>query len=360
MNINKNFIKINKTKIGKIYPTYFIADVAANHDGDFNKALDLIYLAREKGANAVKFQHFQAEKIVSNKTFASMKSKLSHQSNWKKSVFSVYKEASINHSWTPRLYEVCKKIGIDFFTSPYDLEMVDHVNKYVCAYKVGSGDITWNEILKYIANKKKPILIATGASTLKDVERAINLIKKINKKIFIMQCNTNYTGSYENFKHINLNVLKLFAKKFPNCILGLSDHTRGHSTVLGAIALGARVIEKHFTLSNNLTGPDHKFSMNPRSWEEMILRSRELELSLGKNIKKIEKNEKETAIVQRRSIHLINAKKKGERIYTKDIINLRPALKNSIQPYELSLIIGKKVKKNISSGEILFWKNLEK
>ena len=360
MNINKNFIKINKTKIGKAYPTYFIADIAANHDGEFNKAVDLIYSAKEKGANAVKFQHFKAEKIVSDKTFATMKSKLSHQSSWKKSVFSIYKEASINLSWTIKIYKLCKKIGIDFFTSPYDFEMIDHVNKYVCAYKVGSGDITWIEIIRYMASKKKPIIIATGASNLKDVQRAVNSIKNINKKIFIMQCNTNYTGSNENFKYINLNVLKLYAKKFPNCILGLSDHTHGHSSVLGAIALGARIIEKHFTLSNNLNGPDHKFSMNPKSWEEMILRSRELELALGSEIKKIEKNEQETSIVQRRSIHIRYSKKKGEIIYPKDIINLRPALKNSIQPYEVNLILGKKIKKNMKSGEILFWKHIKK
>lgn len=360
MNINKDFIKINKTKVGKKYPTYFIADVAANHDGDFNKALDLIYSAKERGANAVKFQHFQAEKIVSDKTFNTMKFKLSHQSSWKKSVFSVYRDASINLSWTPKLYEICKKINIDFFTSPYDFEMINHVNKYVCAYKVGSGDITWIEILKYMASKKKPIIIATGASTLEDVQRAVNSIKKINKKIFIMQCNTNYTASNENFKYINLNVLRLFEKKFPDCILGLSDHTHGHSTVLGAIALGARIIEKHFTLSNNSTGPDHKFSMNPKSWEEMILRSRELESSLGEDIKKIENNEKETIIVQRRSIHLRNPKKKGEKIFLKDIIYLRPALKNSINPYEVNKILGKKLKKNMNFGEILLWKNLKK
>ena len=175
-----------------------------------------------------------------------------------------------------------------------------------------------------------------------------------------MQCNTNYTGSNKNFKYINLNVLKLFAKKFPDCILGLSDHTHGHSTVLGAIALGARIIEKHFTLSNNLTGPDHKFSMNPKSWEEMILRSRELESSLGEDIKKIEHNEKETVIVQRRSIHLRNHKKKGEKIFLKDIIYLRPAIKNSINPYEVNKILEKKLKKNMNVGEVLLWKNLKK
>ena len=117
-----------------------------------------------------------------------------------------------------------------------------------------------------------------------------------------MQCNTNYTADISNFNYINLNFLKNLKKKYPNLIIGLSDHTHGHSTVLGSIALGAKVIEKHFTLSNDLEGPDHKFSMTPKSWREMIDRSRELELSLGNGEKKIEDNEKETVVLQRRAI----------------------------------------------------------
>ena len=129
--------------------------------------------------------------------------------------------------------------------------------------------------------KKKPVILATGASTLKDVDRAVKEIFKSNKDICLMQCNTNYTAENNNFNHINLNVLKTFKKRYPKIILGLSDHTFGHSTVLGAITLGARMVEKHFTDNNNREGPDHKFSMNPKSWKDMVDRSRELENSLG-------------------------------------------------------------------------------
>ena len=351
-------IIIGKNEISEKSNTYFIADIAANHDGNLDKAFELIYEAKKAGADAAKFQHFSAETIVSDKSFSSMKSKLSHQSKWKKSVFQVYKDASLNLDWTPKLYNYCKKIGIHFLTSPYSIDLVDHVDKFVPAYKIGSGDITWLEIIRHISKKKKPVILATGASSMQDVVRAIKTIKKYNSNICIMQCNTNYTASEENFNHINLNVLKSYRKKFKNIILGLSDHTLGHSTVLGAIAIGARIIEKHFTLNNSLTGPDHKFSMNPRTWKDMVLRSRELERSMGLEVKKIELNEKEPAIVQRRSIHANKFLKKNKIITKKDLIFLRPCPKEGIVPYKYKKIIGKKVRRNIQKNEIITLKKI--
>lgn len=351
--------KINEKKIGINYPTYFIADIAANHDGSFQKAVDLIHAAKECGADAAKFQHFNADTIVSKKTFNEMSNKLSHQKTWKKSVYDVYKDASLKLEWTKKLKLECEKVNIDFFTAPYSLELVDFVNKYICAYKVGSGDITWIESIKRMAKKNKPIIIASGASTLQDVRRAINSIKKINKKICLMQCNTNYTASQSNLKYINLNVLKTYKKIFPNVVLGLSDHTHGHATVLGAITLGARIIEKHFTLSNSSQGPDHKFSMNPKTWSEMINFSRELELSLGSEKKIIEKNETESVLVQRRSIHTNLKIKKNTIIKKKHLTFLRPYLKNSFHPYELNKVVGKKAKKNFAKGEIILWKKIK-
>ena len=147
-------------------------------------------------------------------------------------------------------------------------------------------------------------------------------------------------------------------KKFPKAILGLSDHTLGHSTVLGAITLGARIIEKHFTLNNNLQGPDHKFSMNPKSWKEMVLRSRELESSLGIDIKKVEQNEKHTVIVQRRSIHSIRDLKKDHKIKKIDLKFLRPCPKNGIPPYSYKKVVGKKTNKTILKNNIITLKDL--
>ena len=353
-----NMFKINKKKIGDNYPTYFIADIAANHDGNLNKAIKLIKEAKKAGADAAKFQHFNADTIVSDHSFKSFTKQLSHQSKWKKSVYQVYKDASINLKWTPILKKECKKVGIDFFTSPYSFDLVDHVDKHIPAYKIGSGDITWLEIIKYIASKNKPYIIATGASTLKEVKQAYQAGFKINKKIAIMQCNTNYTAGENNYDYKNLNVLKTYKKIFPKAILGLSDHTHGHATVLGAIALGARIIEKHFTLDNSLTGPDHKFSMNPSTWQDMILRSRELERSLGSLNKKIEYNEKDPAIVQRRSIHSNKILKKKHLITKKDLIFLRPSPKGSLEPYKYKKIIGKKTKKLIKKNSIIKLKDL--
>ena len=350
---------IGKKKVGKNCPTYFIADIAANHDGNLDKALELIKEAAEAGADAAKFQHFLAETIVSDYGFKSLGNQLSHQAKWKKSVFEVYKDASIPLDWTSKLKEECKKNNIEFLTSPYSIELVDFVDPYLEAFKIGSGDITWHEIVEHIASKGKPYIIATGASNEQDVNDIINLASKINNKICIMQCNTNYTASNDNFKYLNLNYLTHLKKKFPNLILGLSDHTHGHSSVLGAISLGAKVIEKHFTLSNELNGPDHKFSMTPKSWKEMIERSKELELSLGDGKKKIEENELDTVVLQRRSIRINKEIKKDHVIKRDDLNVLRPCPKNAIDPRNINKIIGKKINKNLIKDEILKWEDLD-
>lgn len=351
-------IKINDAYIGEGYPVYFIADVAANHDGDLERAKDLIYLAAEKGANAAKFQHFSAESIVSDNGFKSLTTGMSHQDSWRKSVFEVYKDASVDLGWTEILKETCEKAGIDFFTSPYSAQLVDHIDPYVPAHKIGSGDITWLEIIKYISKKNKPVLMAAGASNFDEVVLAVNTALELNSQVCLMQCNTNYTASLENFKYIQLNVLKSFRQMYPNLILGLSDHTPGHSTVLGAVALGARVIEKHLTDDNSREGPDHKFSMNGSSWKEMVDRSRELELSLGTGIKKVEDNELETVIVQRRSLCSSNDLKAGYVIRDKDIDVLRPCPIDGITPRHKDNLIGKSLVKDMKKGESFKWSQL--
>lgn len=342
-----------KSYLIKNNKTYFIADIAANHDGNLDRAKKLIKLCASAGANAAKFQHFKAETLISPDGFAKV-GKITHQKKWKKSVLQVYQEASINFEWTKHLEIECKKYKIDFLTAPYDLDYVDKVYKYIKAYKIGSGDITWKKIITKIAKKNKPLILATGASDIKDVKKAVNQILKFNKNLILMQCNTNYTNSLENFKFINLNVLKNYKKIFKNkIILGLSDHTPGHSTVLGAIALGAKVIEKHFTDDNNREGPDHKFSMNPKTWRQMVLSSRELELSMGDGEKKIEKNEKQSVIVQRRGVWLKKDKKKNETLNIKDCDFLRPCPRNSISIFDINKHIGKKFKKNLKKGTLI-------
>ncbi|WP_240468715.1 N-acetylneuraminate synthase family protein [Gracilibacillus sp. YIM 98692] len=348
----KSELKINNSTISLSNPSYFIADIASNHDGDLNRAKELIWLCKEAEADAVKFQHFTAEGLISQKGFDGIEN-ASHQSNWHKSVFDVFKDYELNRNWNLELMEEAKKANIDFLTTPYDLEAVDELDQYLPAYKIGSGDITYTDFIKTISRKNKPMLMATGASDIADVERAVHSINKYNEKIVLMQCNTNYTNSLENFHYINLNVLKLYTTMFPNVILGLSDHTPGHSTVLGAIALGARVIEKHFTDDNERIGPDHPFSMNPKSWKEMVERSRELEQSLGDGVKKIEKNEEKTAIIQRRACYLKKSLKKGDILKNDDVDFLRPATVNAIKPYEIINYIGKKINSSKEKGEVI-------
>lgn len=350
---------IGKNIISDSSRTYFIADIAANHDGKIERAKKLIYLAAEAGANAAKFQNFSAETIVSDYGFKSLKKKKSHQSKWRKSIFQVYKDAELPLSWTAELKKTCKSAGIDYFTAPYDSSIINYLNKYVCAWKIGSGDITWHEHIIKIAKTHKPIIIATGASNMIEIENIVKKVNKINNKIVLMQCNTNYTADIKNFKYINLNVLKIFKKKYPNIVLGLSDHTPGHETVLGAISLGAKVIEKHFTDSNTRSGPDHLFSMNPKSWREMINSSRKLEESLGSNIKKVEKNEEITVILQRRSVRANRVIKKGEKIKKKDLCFLRPCPKKGLRPFEFYNVINKKAKKQINFHEIINLQNVK-
>lgn len=352
-------IMINDKTIGLNSPTYFVADIAANHNGNLETAKELIWLAKESGADAVKFQHFLADKIVSDYGFKHLGKQSSHQAKWKKSVYETYKEAEFNRNWNEILALEAKKAEIDYFTSPYDFEAIMELDKYVPAYKIGSGDITWLEFIEYIAKLNKPVLIATGASDMWEVEQAVNTISQYNPNIVLMQCNTNYTGNLENYKYINLNVLKTYAIRYPNIVLGLSDHTAGHTTVLGAISLGARVIEKHFTANNNQVGPDHAFSMNPVSWKEMVTRARELENALGTGIKVVEKNEKETVILQRRSVRTKFRLIAGT-ILTEDMLEeLRPAPTDAIFPYQKNFILGKKLMVDKEKGDYLKLNELE-
>lgn len=354
-----SIIEIEDNKIGRDCSVYFIADIAANHDGDIERAKELIFLAAEAGADAAKFQHFQAETIVSDYGFKALGGQQSHQAFWGKSVFEVYQDASIKLEWTAVLKDTCDKAGISFFTSPYSMELVDYIDPYVPAYKIGSGDITWIEMVEYIASKNKPYILASGASNMVDVNRAVSAGLAINPNLCLMQCNTNYTASSENFKNIQLNVLKSFREMYPDLVLGLSDHTPGHATVLGAVALGARMVEKHFTDDNHRQGPDHEFSMDPTSWKEMVGRTKELENALGNGIKKVEENEKETVILQRRAIRLAKNLQSGERIQREHLTVLRPCPTDGLPPYLIEEIIGKKTRHIMASGDYIKWTDLE-
>jgi N-acetylneuraminate synthase len=351
-------IQIAERKIGAEHPTYFIADISANHDGDLERAKALIHLSAEAGADAAKFQNFRAAEIVSDYGFRALGGQQSHQASWKRSVFEVYQAASLPWEWTLPLKEACQKAGIHYFSSPYDLQAVDMLDPHVPAHKIGSGDITWPEILVHIASKGKPVILSTGASNIGEVQRAVHAILQINRDLILMQCNTNYTARQDNFKHIHLNVLRTYATLFPDVVLGLSDHTPGHATVLGAVALGARAVEKHFTDDNAREGPDHPFSLTPTSWREMVDRTRELEQALGSSDKDVAGNEEATVVVQRRCVRAGRDLKAGEILKREDMDVLRPAPAGSILPYEIEAAVGLRAAVDIPAGEALRWSQL--
>ncbi len=346
-------IQIGHHQVGGDNPTYFIADIAANHDGDLDRAKLLIRLCAEAGADAAKFQNFRASTIVSDYGFTALGGHQSHQAAWKKSVYDMYRDASLPSEWTETLKRTCHEAGIDYFTAPYDLDLLDDLSPYVCAWKLGSGDITWHEEIEQLAGDGKPLLIATGASNMDEVRAAMAVAARHTSDIVLMQCNTNYTASLENFCHIALNVLKTYAREFPDVVLGLSDHTPGHATVLGAVALGARCVEKHFTDDTARAGPDHKFSMDPAAWRDMVERTRELEVALGSTEKRVMDNERETVVLQRRAIRAARPIKKGEVLSRADLTVLRPCPSDALPPYRLAEVIGGTAAKDIEAGDCL-------
>ena len=345
--------RIGNRLLGPDQPTYFIADIAANHDGDLQRAKHLMTLAKEAGADCAKFQHFRAEHIVSDYGFRALGSQQSHQATWQKSVFEVYQDASLPWAWTAELAKHAKDIDIEFMSAPYDLEAVDHLDPFVNAFKVGSGDVNWIEELKYIAGKGKPVVLATGAASLEDVGRAMSLLTAANVAIVLMQCNTNYEGSIENVRHVNLRVISQYQELFPNVTLGLSDHTPGHVTVLGAVALGARAVEKHFTDDTSRMGPDHGFSMDPVTWKKMVDDTRMLEMALGNGTKAIEDNEQQTIVLQRRCVRAARDLQAGTTLTREDLVVLRPAPVDAFPAHQVTDLIDKKLKNDINAGQDL-------
>lgn len=352
-------LKIANQLIGDSHPTFFIADIAANHDGDLERAKALIWMAKEAGADAAKFQHFKAETIVSDQGFREIGQRQAHQSKWNKSVFEVYQAASVDLRWTSVLKETCDKAGITFFTSPYAMDLVEAVDPFVPAYKIGSGDITWLNMVRHVAGKGKPYILATGASTMDEVDQAVQAGLRVNTKLALLQCNTNYTGSLENFRYVQLNVLQSYKAMYPDMVLGLSDHTPGHACVLGAVTLGARIIEKHFTDDKSRVGPDHEFSMNPKTWREMVERTRELEYALGNGIKRVEENELETVVLQRRSLRVTADLPLGHKLRPENLIALRPCPTNALSPAEIDKVIGQTLRRSKSQGDYIARGDLE-
>ena len=346
-------IKIGDRLVGSNHPSYIIAEIGANFDGSIEKAKQLCYEAKKAGADCAKFQSFKSEKIVSEKGFSKMNLKGVH-GTWEKSVSEVFKEVEFPREWHLEIKQYCDKIGIDFSTSPYDFEAVDMCEKLKLPFiKIGSGEITWLDMIEYIAKKNIPIVLATGDATLSEIDEAIDVIQKSrNKDLILLQCITNYPSMIES---ANVNVLKTYQTAF-NVLTGYSDHSPGDIVVLGSIALGGCLVEKHFTLNKQDKGPDHPHSLDPKEFSEMVKNIRLMELALGSSKKEVVKEEEETVIVQRRGLYANEDIKKGDIINEKSIDVLRPAL--GILPKYKKIVIGKQAKCDILKGDPIFWDNL--
>ncbi|HPJ81389.1 MAG TPA: N-acetylneuraminate synthase family protein [Saccharofermentans sp.] len=351
LDFNKN-IKIGDRLIGPDYPTYFIAEIGGNFNGSMVNAKRLIDAAKAAGADCAKFQTFTAETIVSEGGFSKMTLHGVHGS-WGRTVSEVFKDVEFPMAWHREIANYCKKVGIDFSTSPYFKEAVDLcADMKVPFIKIGSGEITWLEMLDYIARKGIPVMLSTGDATMSEIDEAVRTIEKTgNKDLVLLQCITNYPSKIDS---ANVNVLKTYQIAF-DCLTGYSDHSPGHVVALASVVLGGRVIEKHFTLDKTDKGPDHPHSMEVEEFKFMVDSIREVERAMGSTRKEVQKEESETVFVQRRCLYTKNDIKAGQIITEADIDVLRPAL--GISPKFKNTIIGKTVNKDIPARDPIFWED---
>lgn len=333
-------LRIGNKLVGGKHPCYIIAEIGSNFDGSITKAKKLIKLAKQSGADCAKFQSFLTKELLSPTGF---KDKVTFQAKWNKPVWNVYEDAEFPRKWYKELSSYAKNVGIHFMSTPYDYAAVDifEENK-TPAYKIGSGDITYLEFLKYIAKKRKTILLPTGASTISEIRDAINVIKKEgNNNIILLQSITQYPSPIED---ANIKAMVTLKEKFGYNI-GYSDHSKGILVPIASVALGACVIEKHFTDNKKNIGPDHPHSLTPIEFSQMVSGIREVEMALGSSHKKVVTSEKDTRIIQRRSIFTITSVKKGEKLNKNNIDCLRPCI--GLPASDFTKILNKHAKKDL-------------
>jgi len=349
-------IKVGDKNIGAGCPVYIIAEIGSNFDGSLSRAKYLAKLAKEIGANAYKIQNFLAPKIVSEIGFKNVQ--ISFQSKWDKSVVEVYRKAEFPREWLKELSDYCRRIRIDFFSSPYDIDAVGLLEEInVPAYKIGSGEIDNLDFLKYIARIGKPVILGCGAATLEEIGNAVSTIREEgNNQIVLLQCVTNYPSPIVD---ANIRAMVDIKERF-GVEVGYSDHSIGEkdggddplfglTVPLGSVALGATIIEKHFTDDCTRKGPDHPFAMDVKGFKKMVDSIRMLEKGLGNGIKKVMPSERESVVIQRRGIYAGKNVSKGQKISEDMIVFLRPA--KNLRPSQKILILGKTAKRNILFGE---------
>ena len=342
-----NSFKIGHKLISEKSSTFIIAELSANHNQNFNVAVKTVEAAKKVGADAIKLQTYTADTITmksSKKYF-----KINQGTIWDgQTLYDLYKKAYTPWEWQPKLKRIAEKIGLICFSSPFDRSAVDFLEKMrVPAYKIASFEITDIPLIKYVASKKKPVIISTGIAELKDIYEAVKTCRKAgNNKIALLKCTSAYPAPPEM---INLRTIPDLSKKF-NVIPGLSDHTLGIAVPIAAVALGAKIVEKHFILDRKIGGPDSKFSLNQSEFKQMVEAIRTTEETLGTISYKLTDKVKKSR-EHRRSLFIVKDIAKGEKITVQNVKSIRPGF--GLSPKFLEKIMNKKAKKKLIRGEPL-------
>jgi len=335
MNKSDFFRKYNKC--------FIIAEISANHGQNFNHTVKMIHKAKECGADAVKFQAFTPDTITincRNKYF-----KIKHPKWGGQTLYELYTKAYIPWKWFKKLKEVADDLGIIFFATAFDKTAVDMLEGLnVSIHKIASFELVDLPLIEYTAKTKKPIIISTGMGNIEEIEEAVNTAKKAGAKdITLLKCVSSYPANPEK---MNLRTIPDMEKRF-NCLAGLSDHTLGIGVSIAAVSLGAKVIEKHFTLSRKFKTPDSFFSLEPQELKELVDNIRIVEKSLGRVYYGFTKEERQNRVF-RRSLFIVKDIKKGEYFTEENIRSIRPGF--GLYPKYLKSIVGKKAKKYIKKG----------
>jgi pseudaminic acid synthase len=321
---------------------FIIAELSANHNNDYSLAVKTIEAMADAGADAVKVQTYKPESLTTNIDtgyFAPRTKGL-----WKGyTPWDLFSEAAMPYDWQPNLKLVAEKLGLTFFSSPFDIEGVDFLESINCPiYKIASPEINDIPLIEYAASKCKPMIISTGLGDIDDIQLCIDACHKVgNFDITLLKCTSQYPASLEQ---ANLVTIPEMASRF-NVKVGVSDHTMEHIVPIVAVSLGAKVVEKHFILDRKLGGPDSAFSMEPHEFKEMVDAIRNVEVALGSVTYEVGEEDKN----RRRSLFIVEDIKKGEIITHKNVRSIRPGF--GLHPKCLSNIIGKTVKKDMEKGD---------
>ena len=334
------------------YKVFIIAEAGVNHNGDINIAKKLIDKAVEAGVDAVKFQTFKAEELV---TKNSPKAEYQKKTTGIGTQYEMLKRLELTLEDHLVLKDYCDDKGIIFISTPFDFESVDLLEKLnIPIYKISSGDVTNIPLLRYIAKLNKPMIVSTGMANLGEVETAIEAIKSTgNEKISLLHCTSNYPTEY---KDVNLNAMITLKGAF-NVPIGYSDHTVGIEVSIAAMAMGAKIIEKHFTLDKEMEGPDHKASLNPEELTKIVSSIRNIEEAFGDGIKRCNKSEESTKNVARKSIVAKVNIIKGETISYENITFKRPG--NGLSPMFIDEIVGKIAVEDMQVDDLITFSNIK-